>query len=679
MAFEPINRNYVFDFHFFSLFSFVSTKRQRGTEHGRMRVMGQRASTPVRDGSRRGRGNSRTNTTTRMRDIHDNEDNTGADAPAGGSTQQQQQQQDAQAEIPVGRVVQQAWEVRTGPDGSIRLVEVQPASSEEEDEGEADSLEEDEEFFEAIDDLDYDNDEDGESELESMSPASDGEEDCDANMDVLDILDSETSSPRYNMRSRTKLVKARNKSSAASTSKGDGEKEKSVEAEQRQHSFERLKGILQAHVAWEGGSPKTHTDMARLMRSRESTGHWSPSKRTRVSSRVLPQGDPEVVDLGNSRAYIGHFAENGNVFVAGFQNQTIRLYEVNETHKPWKLRKEIVPRALNWTITDTCMSPNQQLLVYATISPVLHAVNINATDDITSVQNITDLHTPLDFGEGFSEGAFGLWAINFSGDGKYILAGSSDYATYIYDLAAQRVVSKASAHKDDVNTVCFADENDHVYLSGSDDCMIKVWDRRCGEGGVSRAQGILPGHTEGLTYISPKGDGRYFISNGKDQKCKLWDIRCMSSSSNSQIKKGRFPKFYWDYRWQPYPGNPSKVKHPQDRSLATFTGHRVLQTLIRCRWSPAETTGQRYIFSGSQCGSLFVYDIITGETAAVFKFHRSVMRDCDWHPNQPLIASVGWDGSVVIWRKMPEHEGQTHNLSKREDANRQRHSYVIND
>ncbi len=311
-----------------------------------------------------------------------------------------------------------------------------------------------------------------------------------------------------------------------------------------------------------------------------------------------------------------------------------------------------------------------------------------------------------------------------------------------YDIEEQKVISRAHAHKDDVNSVCFVDDSDQVYLSGSDDCMIKVWDRRVGEDGPRRAQGKLPGHTEGITYVplthsltpkqasnppililpltficwsngprsdhimanklthtcthmhahahtctharawvivfslslpslllvcpfalcaprapfyrylSPKGDGRYFISNSKDQKCKLWDIRAMCNSTNSQINKETIPKFFWDYRWQPYPGNPEKVKHPHDRSIFTFTGHRVLQTLIRCRWSPLETTGQRYIFSGSQCGSLFVYDILTGERTAVLRFHRSVMRDCDWHPRQPLLASVGWDGSVVRWRKL---------------------------
>lgn len=40
------------------------------------------------------------------------------------------------------------------------------------------------------------------------------------------------------------------------------------------------------------------------------------------------------------------------------------------------------------------------------------------------------------------------------------------------------------------------------------------------------------GHLEGITFIDSRGDGRYFISNGKDQTIKLWDIRKMSSSAS---------------------------------------------------------------------------------------------------------------------------------------------------
>lgn len=57
---------------------------------------------------------------------------------------------------------------------------------------------------------------------------------------------------------------------------------------------------------------------------------------------------------------------------------------------------------------------------------------------------------------------------------------------------------------------------------------IQVWDRRCFVA-KGRAAGVLTGHLEGITFVDSRGDGRYFISNGKDQSIKLWDIRKMSS------------------------------------------------------------------------------------------------------------------------------------------------------
>lgn len=39
------------------------------------------------------------------------------------------------------------------------------------------------------------------------------------------------------------------------------------------------------------------------------------------------------------------------------------------------------------------------------------------------------------------------------------------------------------------------------------------------------------GHLEGITFLDSRGDGRYFISNGKDQTTKLWDIRKLSSNA----------------------------------------------------------------------------------------------------------------------------------------------------
>ena len=38
----------------------------------------------------------------------------------------------------------------------------------------------------------------------------------------------------------------------------------------------------------------------------------------------------------------------------------------------------------------------------------------------------------------------------------------------------------------------------------------------------------------------------------------------------------------------------------------TYRGHSVLRTLIRCHFSPAETTGAQYIYSGSADGKIHV-------------------------------------------------------------------------
>lgn len=47
------------------------------------------------------------------------------------------------------------------------------------------------------------------------------------------------------------------------------------------------------------------------------------------------------------------------------------------------------------------------------------------------------------------------------------------------------------------------------------------------------------------------------------------------------------PKNYeWDYRWTDYPATARDVKNSCDQSVATYKGHSVLRTLVRCYFSP---------------------------------------------------------------------------------------------
>lgn len=82
----------------------------------------------------------------------------------------------------------------------------------------------------------------------------------------------------------------------------------------------------------------------------------------------------------------------------------------------------------------------------------------------------------------------------------------------ISNRITQRVESN---HEDEINSVCFANRNfSNIVFTGSDDGLIKVWDRR--SLGNNKCSGVFIGHTEGITNIGSKGDGYYVCSNGKD-------------------------------------------------------------------------------------------------------------------------------------------------------------------
>ena len=68
-------------------------------------------------------------------------------------------------------------------------------------------------------------------------------------------------------------------------------------------------------------------------------------------------------------------------------------------------------------------------------------------------------------------------------------------------------------------------------------------------GSSQKPSGVLIGHTEGVTYVSAKGDGRYVISNGKDQALRLWDLRKMRTNEEFEAVEDEsygIPDF--DYR-----------------------------------------------------------------------------------------------------------------------------------
>jgi WD repeat-containing protein 23 len=378
--------------------------------------------------------------------------------------------------------------------------------------------------------------------------------------------------------------------------------------------------------------------------------------RDLLRQQLIPGTPADTIINYEAPVYSGQFSDDGNFFYSCVKDFNVRMYDTSNPYD-WKYYKTVFYPFGHWTLTDASLSPDNKWLAYTSISP---EVCLAPTDP-----NDTGDPYDLDLSDDGRQGrrrhhAFGIWSIRFSGDGRELVAGTNDRSIVVYDIEARRSVLEIKGH-DDVNAVCFADKNSpHILYSGSDDTIIKVWDRR--SMGDSREAGAFVGHTEGITYIDSKGDGRYCLSNGKDQSMKLWDLRKMMTTEGFAAIDPMEYSTQFDYRWGTY-DEDDWAPHPHDNSVVTFRGHKVLRTLIRCHFSPPGSTNSRYVYSGSEDGKVYIWNMdatLAGKVDVLAANHgveaseraeldgdedeespwRACVRDASWHPNVPMIAGT---------------------------------------
>jgi len=485
---------------------------------------------------------------------------------------------------------------------------------------------------------------------------------------------------------------------------------------------------LREYLLYTGCSPSlyapssllaSHASFQRDYRSFAPGGHLA-----HLASSFIPQHCSSVQQF-DGRAFCGKFSggdsaaanvpgvegagAGGSRFACATQDGVVHLYDTST----WALTKEIQAQDVGWSIVDVDFSADARFVIYSSWSHCVHL--INATGSF-------ELHEALDFSPPpqMHAAAFG---IRFSPvESREILAGWNNGLAILYDLERKRKVWAARAHDDDINSVTWLDAN--LFATGSDDCSIRVWDRRLlgggDEGGSVPAvassrflrrgvpvSGFL-GHLHGLTCVAGLSDGnaRFLLSNSKDQSMKLWDLR--RANTAAQVAAGTEQRTnqrrMLDYRVARISRrqvtaeaeaaqrrasaaagssdgaeSASSSAGPSsddvaDRSLITFTGHSVAQTLIRCAFSPGRSTGHRYAVSGSADGKVYVYDVVTGACVKRLAGHRSIVRDVAWQDD--LIVSSSWDHTVRRWsvnakeRLHERHDTQTQDATRSRNAER---------
>ncbi|XP_046454954.1 DDB1- and CUL4-associated factor 11-like isoform X2 [Daphnia pulex] len=370
----------------------------------------------------------------------------------------------------------------------------------------------------------------------------------------------------------------------------------------------------------------------------KGTGHFSGGDRSYIGHNYLPNKFKQVANC-NHKMFCGTYSKDGNIFLSASQDRVIRVFDTSKGG--FDCIRKIPARDVGWSILDTAFSPDGRSIIYSSWSEAIHLCNIY---DEVERHEVLPLSPELR--------RFCIFSLTFSQDGNEVLGGANDGCLYIYDCEKRQRTLRIDAHEEDVNTVAYADETSQILFSGADDGLCKVWDRRTlAENGEAKPVGILGGHVDGLTFVDSRGDGRHLITNSKDQSIKLWDMRKFSGNEVQQKTRMLMNAQSWDYSFQNVPWRLASPKNKiaGDTSLMTYRGHSVLRTLIRCRFSPAFSTGQRYIYSGCAAGKIFIYDVLTGKPAAILTGHSECVRDVSWHPYSMDIIDSAWDGRHFKW------------------------------
>uniref|UniRef100_A0A8V0XLV0 DDB1 and CUL4 associated factor 11 n=1 Tax=Gallus gallus TaxID=9031 RepID=A0A8V0XLV0_CHICK len=350
---------------------------------------------------------------------------------------------------------------------------------------------------------------------------------------------------------------------------------------------------LRAELELLGGRGLKGRSLPRLLRQREwgrcRGGSFSGGERALIGERFLPTR-VAAQEVYPQKAFCAVFSSDGNLLVSACQDQWLRVYSCRGS----SLRALRCSRGrdVGWAILDVVFSPDASQCLYSSWSDYVHVFDIYGDGD---------QHTALDLRP--EERRFAVFSLAMGPDGREVWGGANDGCLYGYDREVQRRVLRVAAHDDDVNAVAVGDAGGQLVVTGGDDAVCRLWDRRCLREERPREVAALAGHRDGVTFIHPRGDGRYLVSNSKDQTAKLWDLRRPAGPGGVAAARRAVARQSWDYRWQRAPRRAmATTPLPGDAALMTYRGHAVLHTLIRCRLAPPPGSDGG-LFLGTGCAS----------------------------------------------------------------------------
>jgi WD40 repeat protein/transcriptional regulator with XRE-family HTH domain len=210
-------------------------------------------------------------------------------------------------------------------------------------------------------------------------------------------------------------------------------------------------------------------------------------------------------------------------------------------------------------------------------------------------------HTDLE-GTVFKEAFGGILSVDLSSDGKLLVAGGTDGAVRLWQVADGKLLWVGKQHSNWVFSVAFSPNNKQI-ASGSGDSTVRLWDVNTGE-----QLNCLRGICNEINAIAFSPTGCTLVIGGSEQQAKLVDV------------------------------DTGKLLH----TLQGHNGSRILAVVF----SPDGQT----VLTGSTDNTLKLWDVDAGYCLKTFFGHTDGVRSLVFSPNGETIASGSIDCTIKLWQ-----------------------------